>query len=147
MSPAVGGRWPEPADEVRHWLIGELVAPGGARTPMDVDLAWGRTDPLAVRVVFLEAGKTWLVGRELLGEGLVRRAGGGDVEVRPCDARVQLLFSAPGGAAVVRFAAAEVMSFLVETYQLVGPDEAAAIVHAQIEASLAVLLGASGGGS
>jgi hypothetical protein len=136
---------PEPVDGVAHWLVGELVGGDGSRTPVDVDLSWEWVDPLTVRIRFVAPDVVWLVGRELLGEGLVRPTGRGDVQVCLLGARAQVWVSAPDGCADVRLDAAEVTDFLVATYRAVGPDEATAIVHTQLEAGLATLLDQPGG--
>jgi hypothetical protein len=143
VSATTGG--PRPADGVTHWLVGQLIAPNGARKPLDVDLIWEPAEPLCVQVRFVAADVTWLLGRELLGEGLIRPTGYGDVRVASQEGAVELQLASPSGCALVRLDAAEVTDFLAATYRVIGPDEAAALVHVQLEAALAALLDQAGG--
>jgi hypothetical protein len=145
VSAVASGLWP--ADEVARRLIGELIAADGARPELEVDLSWQAGEPWAVRVRFVAADVTWLLGRELLGEGLVRPVGLGDLRV--CldeqDGGLLLDLASPSGCARVWLDAAEVTEFLVATYRVLGPEAAAAVVHAQIDAELAELADWIGG--
>jgi sporulation and cell division protein SsgA len=51
--------------------------------PMDADWMWDERDPLVIALRFPAARVTWTIGRQLLAEGLRRKAGRGDVIVGP----------------------------------------------------------------
>ncbi|MFS8103119.1 SsgA family sporulation/cell division regulator [Lentzea alba] len=102
--------------------IVEFIRPDGSVEPMNVDLQYRTDDPHAVTLRFhtKDQESTWLVGRELLSEGLLAPAGIGDVRLRPHhgDVLVLELFTEDSHA-VFHLSADELHRFLESTYAVV----------------------------
>ena len=100
----------------------EFIRPDGMVEPMNVDLQFRSDDPHAVTLRFHTSDQesTWLVGRELLSEGLTSPAGIGDVRLRPDhgDVLVLELFTEDSHA-VFHLSAGELGRFLDSTYAVV----------------------------
>ncbi|MGW4208941.1 SsgA family sporulation/cell division regulator [Lentzea sp. NPDC004789] len=100
----------------------EFIRPDGTVEPMNVDLHYRSDDPHAVTLRFHTSDQesTWLVGRELLSEGLLAPAGLGDVRLRPDhgDVLVLELFTEDSHA-VFHLPGAELQRFLESTYAAV----------------------------
>src|SRR5687768_3690716 len=100
----------------------EFVRPDGSIEPMNVDLHYRSDDPHAVTMRFQarDQESTWLVGRELLSDGLLSPAGLGDVRLRPehGDLLVLELFTEDSHA-VFHLSADELGRFLDSTYAVV----------------------------
>ncbi|SDF36283.1 Streptomyces sporulation and cell division protein, SsgA [Lentzea fradiae] len=100
----------------------EFVRPDGSIEPMNVDLQYRSDDPHAVTMRFhaRDRESTWLVGRELLSDGLLSPAGIGDVRLRPGkgDVLVLELFTEDSHA-VFHLSADELGRFLDSTYSAV----------------------------
>jgi hypothetical protein len=62
---------------------------------------------------------TWTFARDLLADGLTRRAGEGDVRCWTCSHGYHIVLSSPDGRATIRFSADAVRAFLVDTEDLV----------------------------
>lgn len=98
------------------------VLADGASGPVDAELGYRVADPYAVFVAFPEDGVEWVVGRDLVAEGLSRSAGVGDVRVGPDpfvadDTLVEL--ESPGGRASLQVRTAVLVDFLRRTAELV----------------------------
>ncbi|MFE8922621.1 SsgA family sporulation/cell division regulator [Streptomyces sp. WAC04189] len=119
---------------VRKTLVVQLQAGETERCPVLAHLAYDAEDPFALTVVFSHDGRVlarWTLDREMVGEGLTRPVGEGDVRLSPesrgmwDELRVELLGDTrtDGGRhrAVVYLWAAAVEAFLRETYDVVRP--------------------------
>lgn len=115
-------------------LVVELQAGDTDRFAVLAHLSYDTDDPFVVTAVFSHRGRVlarWQLDREMVGEGLRRPVGIGDVRLRPADAgmweelRMEFLGEArPDGGrhhAVVYAWAPAVSSFLRRTWQLVPP--------------------------
>src|SRR5690349_1817800 len=100
----------------------EFVRPDGSMEPMNVDLQYRSDDPHAVTMRFQarDQESIWLVGRELLADGLLAPTGLGDVRLRPegGDVLVLDLFTEDSHA-VFHLSAEELDRFLQSTYAAV----------------------------
>jgi hypothetical protein len=100
----------------------EFIRPDGTVEPMNVDIQYRSDDPHAVTLRFhtQDQESTWLVGRELLSEGLLSPAGIGDVRLRPHhgDVLVLELFTEDSHA-VFHLSSDELHRFLESTYAVV----------------------------
>ncbi|GAA5206037.1 SsgA family sporulation/cell division regulator [Streptomyces thinghirensis] len=121
---------------VHKTLVVQLQAGDAGRFPVLAHFAYEAADPFALTVVFSHDGRVlarWTLDREMVGEGLTRAVGVGDVRLRPesrglwDELRIELLGDArPDGErhhAVVFVWAAAVEAFLRETHTVVRPGE------------------------
>jgi len=99
-----------------------LLVPGADGVLLDATLCYDTSDPYAVKATFRagEASVSWMLGRELLHQGLVDATGDGDVHVWPdLDAdgepAVLVRLSSPDGQAVVSMEADMLQGFLART--------------------------------
>ncbi|SDJ62382.1 Streptomyces sporulation and cell division protein, SsgA [Lentzea albidocapillata subsp. violacea] len=100
----------------------EFIRPDGSVEPMNVDFQYRSDDPHAVTLRFQarDQESTWLVGRELLADGLLSPTGLGDVRLRPGDGDVLVLeLLTEDSHAVFHLSAAELQRFLDSTYAAV----------------------------
>ncbi|MGL4173470.1 MAG: SsgA family sporulation/cell division regulator [Actinomycetota bacterium] len=102
-----------------------LVAPGIHGLSIMATLRYQTNDPFAVRATF-HAGTdaiSWVLGRDLLADGLLVERGEGDVRVWPAveddQQMVMLELSSPDGRAVLAASAGELEAFLARTYDVV----------------------------
>ncbi|WP_077799156.1 SsgA family sporulation/cell division regulator [Streptomyces sp. JHA26] len=121
---------------VHKSLVVQLQTGEADRFPVLAHLSYDRADPFALTVVFSHDGRVlarWTLDREMVGEGLVRPVGVGDVRLRPEsrglweELRMEFLGDhRPDGErhrAVVFLWAAAVAAFLRETHAVVRPGE------------------------
>jgi hypothetical protein len=97
-----------------------LVA--GAGEQVDTQLSYRATDPYAVVIAFADENVEWVVGRDLVADGLCRSAGIGDVRIGPdpTDETGTLIeLSSPGGTASLRVDSDVLADFLRQTTELV----------------------------
>ncbi|CAL9652683.1 Sporulation-specific cell division protein SsgB [Streptomyces sp. enrichment culture] len=119
---------------VHHTLVVQLQAGDTERCPVFAHLGYDAADPFALTVVFSHDGHVlarWTLDREMVGEGLLRPVGIGDVRLRPVsrgtldELRIEFLGDprADGDRhhAVVFAWAPAVAAFLRETYAVVPP--------------------------
>ncbi|MFD8717629.1 SsgA family sporulation/cell division regulator [Streptomyces sp. NPDC059629] len=114
---------------------------------MTMRLRYEPSDPYVVRAAFTvldsDEAVEWIIGRDLLADGLKGPVGEGDIQVRPVidhDPRdVYILLSPPAGTALLRVSGRDVRAFLYETEELV--PRGAETGHVDLDASLAQLLG------
>ncbi len=114
----------------------------GRSIDLPAALSYDPSDPWAVRLDFGRPGDTvqWVVGRDLLLEGVTDPAGEGDVMVWPsideyCRAVVVLEFCSPHGRLVTQVSTRELNRFLARTVALV-PRGAEAIDLDELVAEL-----------
>jgi hypothetical protein len=100
----------------------EFVRPDGSVEPMNVDFHYRSDDPHAVTMLFhaRDQESIWLVGRELLADGILSPAGLGDVRLRPGDGDLLVLeLFTEDSHAVFHLSATELQRFLDSTYAAV----------------------------
>lgn len=125
-------------------IVMRLVVPERAGILLTASLSYQAKDPYAIRMVFHidpDEEVEWMFGRDLLADGLSRRAGEGDVCLWPGTSDQSLLTIAlcsPHGQALFEAPLAGVTGFLQRTYQIVPAGCEAG--HVDIEAELNTLL-------
>ncbi|MHA6761639.1 SsgA family sporulation/cell division regulator [Streptacidiphilus sp. PAMC 29251] len=114
---------------------------------VDVTLGYNPADPYAVRLTFHLPGDepvTWILGRELLLDGINCRSGEGDVVVEPVAGEdpdfpdVRILLSSPAGTAVLYSPALPLIEFLGRTDQVLPLGQEQAMD--ELEQQLALIL-------
>ncbi|MGL5829771.1 MAG: SsgA family sporulation/cell division regulator [Angustibacter sp.] len=115
----------QPPLSVMDDLLVRLVAPGTDGLPLESTLRYSADDPFAVEATF-RAGSdaiSWVLGRDLLNDGLMGESGEGDVRVWPAiedRTRVVMLeLTSPDGRALLAADAASLEAFLQRTYEAV----------------------------
>ena len=109
-------------------------------------LCYSPEDPYAVHIAF-STGKgepvKWMVGRDLLSDGMWRRAGLGDVTGWPSAGALggvlNIELSSPYGQAHFEAAVKEVSNFLRRTYEAVPAGEESAYLDAELTSLAATL--------
>ena len=136
---------PMAPDVVTQHVVLELIGPDGS-APVEAELRYDPVDPYAVAVVFLEPGTDmeWVFGRDLMLRGISQPAGDGDVQVFPSldpegHAEVGLVLRSPGGQALLKAPAREVLDFLARTTRAVWPGTEGDFVSAD-DAIAAILV-------
>ncbi|SDP97139.1 SsgA family sporulation/cell division regulator [Lentzea jiangxiensis] len=102
----------------------DFVRPDGTTAPVETELVYQADDPFAVTMRFRAGGSvaTWVVGRDLVSEGMAAAAGEGDVRLRPVTSRVLLLeLISDRQVTVFRVPAGTLRKFLGATHELVPP--------------------------
>ncbi|MFD7229089.1 SsgA family sporulation/cell division regulator [Streptomyces sp. NPDC059881] len=105
----------------------QLVVSQETYLPMCMRLRYEPSDPYAVRVAFTADGSdetvNWIIGRDLLIDGLKGPVGEGDVQIWPAGERdrgaVYIVLKPPDGVALVEATAQDIKGFLHETEALV----------------------------
>ncbi|MFF4347066.1 SsgA family sporulation/cell division regulator [Streptomyces sp. NPDC001530] len=90
---------------------------------MSMRLQYEPSDPHAVRAAFTVVGSDetveWIIGRDLLADGLEGPAGEGDIRVWPAEEHdvsdLYILLNPPDGTALLKAPAREIKTFLQET--------------------------------
>lgn len=122
-----------------------LVVPGDEGLLLTATLRYEARDPYAVEATFRAANEaiSWVLGRDLLSDGLLGDCGEGDVRVWPTtdgDRRVVMLqLSSPDGCALLAADAKGLEAFLKRTYDAVPLGREGE--HLDVDAALAGLLG------
>lgn len=130
---------------VTHEVDLRLVSPDDEGLLLTATLRYEPSDPYAVEATFRAVGESisWVLGRDLLSQGLLADSGEGDVRVWPTvDLRqpvVMIRLSSPDGQALLAAGATDVRDFLRRTYQVVpaGREHEQLDVDAAIEQLLA----------
>ncbi|ANZ34860.1 hypothetical protein BBK82_00960 [Lentzea guizhouensis] len=101
----------------------DFIRPDGAGAPVDTEMVYSADDPFAVTMHFHAGGavSTWIMGRDLLWDGLSRPAGKGDVRVRPSGRAVVLELVSDRHVTVFRVPASTLRKFLDASHRLVSP--------------------------
>lgn len=102
----------------------DFVRQDGTTAPVETELLYQADDPFAVTMKFHAGGAvaTWIMGRDLLADGMVERAGFGDVRVRPNTGRTLVLeLVSDRHVTVFRVSTGTLRKFLDATYRLVPP--------------------------
>lgn len=124
-----------------------LLVPDGPPLPVAACMRYDAADPWAVRLALYTGGETgvveWLLGRQLLADGLAEVVGEGDVRVWP-SARgqvrvVSLAMASPSGAALFELERDDLLDFLQQTYRAVPTGSEGGRVD--LDAELTLLLG------
>jgi hypothetical protein len=108
-----------------HVLLSAWI-PGGVPIPVAADLRYDSADPYAV-CLSLHSGEPrtvdWVFGRDLLVDGISRRAGIGDVVVEPVPARrvdyVRITLRSETGPFYAQLPVRAVLSFVQQTQAMV----------------------------
>ncbi|MFC0433318.1 SsgA family sporulation/cell division regulator [Kutzneria buriramensis] len=100
------------------------------------ELCYDSGDPYAV-TVDLDCGSNvrWLIGRDLLVDGMFSPVGEGNVRVSPAGSRqvIVLALSSPDGEAVLEVAAVALGAFLAGTFECVAAGEESAFIDFDTE--------------
>ena len=138
----------KPLSTVIRRLFGQLVVAHEMSLSVNVRLRYEPGDPYAVRAAFnasdSDESAEWIIGRDLLIDGLKGPVGEGDIRIWPtgehdhCD--LFILLRPPDGTALLRAPAPEIRTFLQETEALV--PRGAEAEHIDVDALLAHLLAA-----
>lgn len=101
----------------------DFIRPDGAAAPVETEMLYEADDPFAVTMNFRSGGAvaTWIMGRDLLWEGLSRPAGKGDVRLRPSGRVVVLELASYRSVTEFRVPASTLRRFLDAAYRLVPP--------------------------
>jgi hypothetical protein len=101
----------------------DFVLPSGTTAPVETELIYQADDPFAVTMKFHAGGSvaTWVMGRDLLAEGMTQASGDGDVRLRPDGRSLVLELLSDRHATVLRLTRATLRKFLDTTYRLVPP--------------------------
>jgi hypothetical protein len=102
----------------------DFVRPDGSSVGVETELLYQADDPFAVTMRFHAGGAvaTWIMGRDLLAEGMTAPAGLGDVRVRPCTGRTLMLeLVSDRHVTVFRLPTGTLRKFLDASYRLVPP--------------------------
>ncbi|GAB2841392.1 SsgA family sporulation/cell division regulator [Lentzea nigeriaca] len=100
----------------------DFVRPDGSTVGVETELLYQADDPFAVTMKFHAGGAvaTWIMGRDLLAEGMTKMAGIGDVRVRPAAGRTLVLeLISDRHVTVFRLATGTLRKFLDASYRLV----------------------------
>ena len=122
-----------------------LVVPGDEGLRLTATLRYEVSDPYAVKATFRAGDEaiSWVLGRDLLSDGLMAECGDGDVRVWPTtdgDAEVVMLqLSSPDGCALLAADAHGLEAFLARTYDAVPLGYEGD--HLDVDGALAALLG------
>ncbi|MGW1887523.1 SsgA family sporulation/cell division regulator [Streptomyces sp. NPDC001970] len=124
----------------------QLVVAHEMSLPVSVRLRYEPSDPYVIRAAFtaVDSDETveWIIGRDLLIDGLEGPAGEGDIRIWPADGpdryNLYILLNPPAGVALLKARAQEIKAFLQETVALV--PRGAELGHIDLDASLAHFL-------
>ncbi|MGK2874114.1 MAG: SsgA family sporulation/cell division regulator [Nocardioides sp.] len=104
----------------------ECVDPWGRSVEAPITLSYRSDDPFAVTLIFRSSSETvaWIVGRNLLMQGLTAPVGEGDVRIYPSivtGARtvVVLDFRSPDGRLVAQADSSQLQAFLTQAFAVV----------------------------
>jgi hypothetical protein len=126
----------------------QLISSDASVIPVTTELSFRVSDPYTVRAVFSgqQTMSTWLLGRELLVQGMVavaeQPAGTGDVQVWRDDDPEFALISLSGveGSALLAAPTGPLEGFLARTEQLVPLGSESDRMESEISALIAALL-------
>jgi hypothetical protein len=107
-------------------LCGSVVS-GNARGPILATFLWRDDDPYTV-ILWFPSGQCWMVGRDLLAQGVEEEAGDrefGDMLIRPVDEGIEFRLRSPRGEATLVFDHGQVSTALDATKALIplGSEE------------------------
>lgn len=126
----------------------QLIGSDASVIPVSTQLAFRATDPYTVRAVFTgpHTMSTWLIGRELLTQGVHATAeapaGTGDVQVWRDEDPDYMLISLSGveGSALLAAPTEPIVRFLARTESLVPKGSESERMEGEISALIAALL-------
>ena len=144
-------REPDSRTLVACRMLVRLVVAEGEDRPVMLDLSYDRSDPYAVSLTFhmyTDATVRWVLGRDLLLDGMARLTGVGDVQIWPCrspaadSVHIALCPCPKQDAVVVTASARAVGAFLRRTFAMVptGTEEH----HLDVAGAVQQLLGDPG---
>lgn len=99
----------------------DFVRPSGTTAPVETELIYQADDPFAVTMKFHSGGSvaTWIMGRDLLSEGMTAKSGAGDVRLSPHGRALVLELVSDRHVTVFRLTRSTLRKFLDATYRLV----------------------------
>ncbi|MEU2623052.1 SsgA family sporulation/cell division regulator [Streptomyces sp. NPDC007157] len=116
----------EPLKTVMQGVAVELVISRTCSLSMCMSLRYEPADPYVVRAVFFtdtDEPTEWVLGRDLLADGLTGSAGCGDIRVWPGVGRgdqvMYIVLGSPAGTALLEVPVQDVRTFLQDTEALV----------------------------
>lgn len=114
---------------LRSSAVFDLLAPRTPAMPVQVELRYDTCDPYAITAAF-RTGRAgwveWVFSRDLLADGLLARAGDGDVRIRPGSGDPEIVvmeLNSPSGHAVFEASAQRLAEFLDASYDIVLPGD------------------------
>jgi hypothetical protein len=116
-------------------------------TPVRIHFDWFPSDPLSVIMRFPDHGQEWIVGRDLLIDGLTFTVGLGDVTLTPIGADmesiqvIEMRLIRPPQVALFRIDAGELLNFLNATMQVVSLADEPQVCDKLIDLELTHMLG------
>jgi hypothetical protein len=126
-------------------------ANGGDLLPISLELSWQRDDPWSITVGFCTChlgaeDAAWVIGRDLLIEGLAGPTGDGDIRLYPSgtddhEYRLVIELTSPYGHAVLDVDGVELWEFLFATFRRVPAGEE--LLWVPVDEQLAELLDAA----
>lgn len=124
-----------------------MIAANGSVLPLEAELRYSTSDPLAVVALFHTGEPTdvrWVFARDLLAEGLDHRVGDGDIVVWPAQDDdgapvVHVRLRSPDGDALLELDRTAIASFLDQTWALVTPGSEGRLLN--VDTVLGALLG------
>ncbi|MEU0397110.1 SsgA family sporulation/cell division regulator [Streptomyces sp. NPDC006208] len=116
----------EPLKTVMQGVAVQLVISRTSSLSMCMSLRYEPTDPYVVRAAFFtdaDEPVEWVLGRDLLADGLRGSAGCGDVRIWPAvgrgDQAMYIVLGSPAGTALLEVPVQDVRTFLENTEALV----------------------------
>lgn len=127
-------------------LPAKLVGVRGTSLPVLMNLRYEQSDPYVVHAAFVtdadDGPVEWIIGRDLLIDGLEGPAGEGDVRIWPTGEKgpgdLYILLNPPSGTALLKAPAQEFKAFLQETEAVV--PRGAELGHSDFDRLLAHFL-------
>lgn len=98
----------------------------GTNEAMDTVWSYSADDPFAIKIVFKDDFSTeWWASRDQIGESIVSKTtiGEGDLKAQMDGIWFRLFLDVPEGTGVARLLTDDVVAFIQETLEIVGPDE------------------------
>lgn len=124
----------------------QLITAAGKTFPVSAHLSYYSWDPYAVHITFSTQGRSpvsWTFARDLLGDGMVRASGSGDVQIFPGapeqPGSLYVALSSPNGYALLIAPMATVAPWLNRSYEIVPAGLEGASID--LDATLSRLLG------
>jgi hypothetical protein len=134
------------ASTISYPLVLRLLDDSDRQRYIQAELRYSIADPLAVLAVFDTAASEpvpWIFARDLLGAGLDRPSGRGDIRIWPAVdsngvATVRIRLRSPDGDAILETPLSTVEEFLIQTWAMVPTGAESRLLH--IDTLLNVLL-------
>lgn len=133
---------------IQQMIVADMMAiDGSSFNPVRIHFDWFPTDPLSVIMRFPDHGQEWVVGRELLIDGMTFTVGLGDVTLNPVRVNPELVqviemrLIGPSQVALFRIDAGELLNFLNATMRVVSLTDEPGVCEKLIDLELTHMLG------